>query len=106
MTDIPIAGRPSAEPSLVRVMGPWLLLLFVVGGMVLVALGGLVSAPLIESLFGVLGFRRTMALLALICLLPASPAQQPTVPWSTPAQLLDGLAAPTWLGHRCSLIRT
>lgn len=34
MTDIPVGGgshQPAAEPSLQRVMGPWLLLLFIVG---------------------------------------------------------------------------
>jgi hypothetical protein len=40
-------------------------------GMVFVALGALVAAPLIDVLFRVLGFRRTMALLSLLSLLPA-----------------------------------
>jgi hypothetical protein len=34
MTDVPVGGgshQPAAEPSLHRVMGPWLLLLFIVG---------------------------------------------------------------------------
>jgi fucose permease len=40
-------------------------------GMVFVALGALVAVPLIDVLLRVLDFRRTMALLALVCLLPA-----------------------------------
>jgi hypothetical protein len=40
-------------------------------GMVFVALGALVAAPLVEVLLSALGFRRTMALLALVSLLPA-----------------------------------
>jgi hypothetical protein len=40
-------------------------------GLVFVALGSLVSAPLLEILFRTLGYRRTMAVLAFVCLLPA-----------------------------------
>jgi hypothetical protein len=43
-------------------------------GMVFVALGALVSAPLIDILFHKLGFRKSMALLALISLLTIVPA--------------------------------
>ncbi len=51
-------------------------------GMVLVALGALVSAPLVDVLFRLLGFRRTMALLALVSLMPAFLA----VPLDLPAR--------------------
>jgi hypothetical protein len=40
-------------------------------GMVFVGLGALVAAPLVDLLFRAIGFRRTMAGLALVCLLPA-----------------------------------
>ncbi len=62
MTDIPVDDRspPTAEPSLLRVMGPWLLLLFIVGdilgtgiyaltGQVAKQVGGVVWLPFVVA---------------------------------------------------------
>ena len=62
MTDVPIGGKPAEtlEPTLERVMGPWLLLLFIIGdilgtgiyaltGQVAKQVGGVVWLPFLVA---------------------------------------------------------
>lgn len=60
-------------------------------GMALVGLGALVSAPLVDLLFRTVGFRRSMALLALLALAPAFVAALPSNDSLAMAKPPDGL---------------